>query len=106
MKKLWYVPFLFLLILSLVGCNADNAADNETSEEVNETTEIIEGDLEEVQEESLGESDDPKTDTELQNEPDGTTGENSEQHPPVSDDVGGQGIQDEGQNHDSNTVQD
>ncbi|QCR32670.1 hypothetical protein [Lysinibacillus sp. SGAir0095] len=106
MKKLWYVPFLLLVLLSIVGCNADTASETETSENINETTEIIEQDLEEVQEDSLRESEKPQTDTELQNEPDGATGENSEQHPPVNDDVGGQGIEDEGQNHDANTVQD
>ncbi|MCM3388446.1 hypothetical protein M3649_09885 [Ureibacillus chungkukjangi] len=107
MKKLWYVPFLLMLSLSLVGCNTDNATDIETSDNVNETTEIIEEDLEEVQEKSLRENNDANMDTELENEPEDTnTGENSEQHPPVSNDVGGQGVEDEGQNTDANTVAD
>lgn len=105
-KKLWYLPFTLLVILSLVGCNTDNATDTETSDNINETTEVIEGDLEEVQEKSLRETDDATTDTELENEPDGATGENSEQHPPVNNDVGGQGVEDEGQNNDANTVND
>ncbi|PYF07307.1 hypothetical protein [Ureibacillus chungkukjangi] len=107
MKKLWYVPFLLMLSLSLVGCNTDNATDTETSDNVNETTEIIEEDLEEVQEKSLRENNDANMDTELENEPEDTnTGGNSEQHPPVSNDVGGQGVEDEGQNTDANTVAD
>ena len=105
MKKLWYVPFLLLLTLSLVGCNTDNAS--QTSNNVNETTEIIEDDLEEVQEDALRNSDRTKSDTELKNEPDdGATGENSEQDPAVPNDVGGQGVEDEGQNTDANTVND
>ncbi|MDI7742034.1 hypothetical protein QMK38_08460 [Lysinibacillus fusiformis] len=106
MKKLWYLPFLSMLIFSLVGCNTDNASETDTSDNINETTEVIEGDLEEVQEKSLRESDDATPDAEVENEPEGTTGENSEQHPPVSNDVGGQGIEDEGQNTDANTVAD
>lgn len=106
MKKLWYLPFSLLLMFSLVGCNTDNASETDTSENINDTTEVIEGDLEEVQEESLRETDDTKTDTELENEPDGTTGENSDEDPAVNNDVGGQGVEDEGQNNDANTVND
>lgn len=110
MKKLWYLPFLLLLILSLVGCNTDNASEPDTSENVNETTEVIEDDLEEVQEKSLRDNDDANTNsntnTELENEPNGNTGENADEAPPVNNDVGGQGIKDEGQNNDANTVND
>ncbi|MFC7686868.1 hypothetical protein [Ureibacillus sp. GCM10028918] len=108
MKKFWYAPFLLMLMLSLVGCNTDNAS--ETSDNVNETTEVIEEDLEEVQENSLRQNDNTNnntsTDTQLENEPEGNTGENSEQQPPVTNDVGGQGITDEGQNNDANNEAD
>ena len=107
MKKIYYVPFLLLLILSIVGCNTDTDNASQTSDNVNETTEIIEQDLEEVQEDALRNSDRTKTDTELENEPNnGVTGGNSEQDPAVPNDVGGQGIEDEGQNTDANTVND
>lgn len=109
MKKLWYVPFVLMLMLSLVGCNTDNTS--QTSDNVNETTEVIEEDLEEVQEESLRQNDNANnnnstSDTQLQNEPEGNTGDNSEQQPPVTNDVGGQGITDEGQNNDANNEAD
>jgi len=108
MKKTWYLPFLLLVILSLAACNTDDdtATENDTSENVNDTTEVIEGDLEEVQEKSLIESDDAQTDTQVENEPEGNTGENTEEDPAVNNDVGGQGVEDEGQNNDANTVND
>lgn len=109
MKKLCYVPLVLMLMLSLVGCNTDNTS--QTSDNVNETTEVIEGDLEEVQEESLRQNDNANnnnstSDTQLQNEPEGNTGDNSKQQPPVTNDVGGQGITDEGQNNDANNEAD
>ncbi len=112
-KKLWYVPFVLMLMLSLVGCNTDNTSDNtsETSDNVNETTEVIEEDLEEVQEKSLRQDDNANnnnstSDPQMQDETEGNTGDNSEQQPPVTNDVGGQGITDEGQNNDANNEAD
>ncbi|MDN4493522.1 hypothetical protein [Ureibacillus aquaedulcis] len=110
MRKLCYVPFLLMLMLALVGCNTDSDNASETSDNVNETTEVIEEDLEEVQEKSLRQNDDTNnntsTDSQLENEPQGNTGPNSEQQPPVTNDVGGQGITDEGQNNDANNEAD
>lgn len=104
MRKSWYLPFLLVVILTLVGCNAQNASETETSENVNETTDIIEGELEKEQEEELRKSDDAKTDTELENEPTGDNGEhsNDDEATPATDDVGGQGVTDDGQNTDAN----
>ncbi|MDN4494964.1 hypothetical protein [Ureibacillus aquaedulcis] len=66
MSKLYYLSTILLLAFLLVGCNSEGAIDNETSDNINETTDVIEEELGDMQKEDL---EDSNTDTQLENEP-------------------------------------